>query len=1020
MSAIQFEKIFYSSPLPIFILYGDRFQLVNAKMAEITGYTVDQLLHMPFFNLVHSGDRLLVRENARRRLAGEEAPERYEFRAVDREGKVIYLTGVFSTVDFNGRVSILGQMLVVTEQKLAEQALRESELKYRSILENIVDGYFEVDIKGKLLFFNDSLCELTGCGKEELMGKSYLNFTTPTDIEKVFQAYNRVYTTGEPAGVFDWEIIRKDDGSIRFVEASVSLIIDNEGKRTGFRGVVRDVTERKRAEERFRLQKAYFQNLFENSPEGIAILDNEDRLINVNRSFEELFLYRADEVKGQLINHIIVPEEFENEAWDMTNATLLGKVVRKESVRKRKDGSLVDVSIMGFPMEINGKRLGVYGIYIDITQRKRSEEALNKALEKLTELENIINKSPVVVFLWVADMEKVWPVEYVSENISRYGYSPEDFTTGKTSYSSAIHPDDLKRVQAEVQQHYIMNNDEFTLEYRLVTKSGNFRWIEDRSGARRDACGVITHYQGIVTDITGRKEAETALKTANEELEVTIEELVATEEELTQRFHELQDNERALRESEEKYRILFHNVNDGIVMLEFENEIPSRIIEVNQVLCSRYGYTREELLAADPLQMVSAEHIHRIPVIVQKCRALGHVTFEIVLIAKKGREVPFEVSAHIYNMGDKVVGLLVIRDITDRKQSEEKLKYLSLHDSLTGLFNRAYFEQEMERLEGDRHSPVSIIICDVDGLKLVNDTMGHHKGDELLKTASSIIRESFRSGDVVARIGGDEFAVLLPRSGPGVVERAIQRLRDELAGYNEQNPDLLLSISIGFATGKGEKVNMGDLFKEADNNMYREKLHRSQSARSAIVQTLMRALEARDFITEGHADRLQELVAGVAQALGLPERNVIDLRLLAQFHDIGKVGIPDRILFKPGPLNSDEMVEMKRHCEIGHRIAQSSPDLVPIAGWILAHHEWWNGQGYPLGSREEEIPLECRILAIADAYDAMTSDRPYRRAMTHSDAVTELEKCAGTQFDPRLVCIFVRVLDARATKFDSL
>ena len=157
--------------------------------------------------------------------------------------------------------------------------------------------------------------------------------------------------------------------------------------------------------------------------------------------------------------------------------------------------------------------------------------------------------------------------------------------------------------------------------------------------------------------------------------------------------------------------------------------------------------------------------------------------------------------------------------------------------------------------------------------------------------------------------------------------------------------------------------------------MYRIKLHSSQSTRSAIVQTLMKALEARDYITEGHADRLQELVAIVALSLGLPERSIGDLRLLAQFHDIGKVGIPDRILFKKGSLTNQEFAEMKQHCEIGHRIALSAPDLVPIADWILKHHEWWNGKGYPLGLKGEEIPLECRILAIADAYDAMTSDQ---------------------------------------------
>jgi HD-GYP domain-containing protein (c-di-GMP phosphodiesterase class II) len=142
----------------------------------------------------------------------------------------------------------------------------------------------------------------------------------------------------------------------------------------------------------------------------------------------------------------------------------------------------------------------------------------------------------------------------------------------------------------------------------------------------------------------------------------------------------------------------------------------------------------------------------------------------------------------------------------------------------------------------------------------------------------------------------------------------------------------------------------------------------------------------------------------------MPESKITDLRLLAQFHDIGKVGIPDRILFKRGPLTSEEASEMQRHSEIGHRIAMSAPDLAPIAEFILKHHEWWNGTGYPLKLKGENIPLECRILAIADAYDAMTSDRPYRRAMPHEDAIAEIMKCKGVQFDPELVLVFIELL----------
>lgn len=213
------------------------------------------------------------------------------------------------------------------------------------------------------------------------------------------------------------------------------------------------------------------------------------------------------------------------------------------------------------------------------------------------------------------------------------------------------------------------------------------------------------------------------------------------------------------------------------------------------------------------------------------------------------------------------------------------------------------------------------------------------------------------------------------------------------------------------AAGIPAEDNIVTLFKQADDIMYREKLHHSQSTRSAIVQALMKALEARDFYTEGHADRLQELMAKLAVILNLTDNKITDLRLLGQFHDIGKVGIPDQILFKPGPLTRDERIIMQRHPEIGHRIAQSAPDLMPIADWILKHHEWWNGEGYPLGLKGGQIPLECRILAITDAYDAMTSDRPYRQAMHHQAALLELQQCAGTQFDPYLVEQFMQIFE---------
>lgn len=355
----------------------------------------------------------------------------------------------------------------------------------------------------------------------------------------------------------------------------------------------------------------------------------------------------------------------------------------------------------------------------------------------------------------------------------------------------------------------------------------------------------------------------------------------------------------------------------------------------------------------------------------------------------------------------------VIRDITGRVELKNKLKYLGLHDRITGLFNRASFEDKLDQLNDNRRFPAGIIVCDIDGLKLINDTLGHQAGDRLLLNAARLIQGCFGPQELVARVGGDEFAVIVFDRNEQALEKICHDLRSRVKQFREANTQIPISISIGLGIRSGPEQNMREVFKAADDNMYREKLHSSHSTRSAIVQTLAKAMEVRDFITDGHADRLQQVVVDLALAIGVAESKVSDLRLLARFHDIGKVGIPDHILFKPGRLTDEEFEIMKRHCEIGYRIAQASAELAPIADWILKHQEWWNGQGYPLGLKGDSIPVACRVLAIADAYDAMTNDRPYRQSLSHGEAIAELERCSGTQFDPALVRSFQHIINRR-------
>lgn len=356
-----------------------------------------------------------------------------------------------------------------------------------------------------------------------------------------------------------------------------------------------------------------------------------------------------------------------------------------------------------------------------------------------------------------------------------------------------------------------------------------------------------------------------------------------------------------------------------------------------------------------------------------------------------------------------VLGTVIsYRDITNRKLMEEQLKFQAVHDPVTELYNRTYFEMEMTRLSQVATNAVGLIVCDLDGLKYVNDTLGHDVGDHLLGDVAKIITNCFSNKEIIARIGGDEFAVILTDCSEGGLEDARMKIKYAVAVYNN-DAKIPICLSIGSAI-TSNSLSIAGLFKEADNSMYREKLHSQKSSRSSVVHALKKALEVRDYVTDGHATRLKDLSVQLAKICGFPDYRLTDLRLFAEFHDIGKVGIPDHILFKPGPLTPEELKIMRSHSEIGHRIAISTHDLEPIAEWILKHHEWWNGNGYPLGLKGKAIPLECRILSIVDAYDAMTNDRPYRKALTHEAALAEIVSCAGKQFDPDLVRQFVYML----------
>jgi len=346
----------------------------------------------------------------------------------------------------------------------------------------------------------------------------------------------------------------------------------------------------------------------------------------------------------------------------------------------------------------------------------------------------------------------------------------------------------------------------------------------------------------------------------------------------------------------------------------------------------------------------------------------------------------------------------------ERKSTEERIKHLSFHDALTGLYNRAYFEEELERYNFPRYYPLSIVMLDVNGLKVINDTFGHSEGDRLLQHLSQVLTSVSRQGDILARIGGDEFAILLPSTTSEEAHNFCDRIKRVCQQDKIEPIYLRLNISLGHTTQEGEYKDTNSLLQEADRNMYQDKLFNGKSREKRFLEAFRIILAERDPHTSDHARRLQELALSLGKRVGLTDYQLGNLKLLALLHDIGKIGIPDSILFNTYILTPSEWKKMKEHSRIGYRMAKNIPDFASIAREILYHHEHWDGTGYPDGLKGEKIPLLSRIISIVDAYDVMQSRRPYKGPVCKAEALKEIKRCAGTQFDPQLVEIFLKIV----------
>lgn len=468
-----------------------------------------------------------------------------------------------------------------------------------------------------------------------------------------------------------------------------------------------------------------------------------------------------------------------------------------------------------------------------------------------------------------------------------------------------------------------------------------------------------------------------------------------------------------LAESEALFRAMFEEAPVGIGLVSFHSR---KILRMNRKYAEILHRTPEELFAMTWDEFTHPDDLddnHRRRDDMLAARS-GGFSLAKRYLAPDGSVIWANVKVVLLDSPEEPEAreLCMIEDITEKMDSEDKILYLSYHDVLTGLYNRRFFEEEKRRLDTERQIPLSVIIADLDGLKLVNDGFGYASGDMMLKEAAIAIKGCCRTEDIIARIGGDEFCVLLPKTSAGEAQAIARRMVEcfknrplDLGGTTVNG-----SISVGYACKTEPGTPMEEIIANAEDSMRKGKLLSRKSVRSDLLSSIKTALFEKSHETADHAERMAALSLSIGEALGLPDDVLRNLELAATLHDIGKMSIDHQILAKPGPLTESEWQIVKRHPEVGYRIACATSELEPIADYILCHHERWDGSGYPQGLKEESIPLISRIIAIVDAFDAMTEFRTYRDALTRQEAIRTIKQSAGTQFDPAIVEIFTRVV----------
>lgn len=601
-----------------------------------------------------------------------------------------------------------------------------------------------------------------------------------------------------------------------------------------------------------------------------------------------------------------------------------------------------------------------------LVQRNRYFQQI-KTTESEIQYRNLFQKSKTIMFLIDPDTGLIHDANETAVYI--YGYTLEEFKTLSIKDINTLPPEE---VQIEIDKALDEQKNLFQFKHEL--KNGEIIDVEVHSGPMelRDKTYLLTS----VFDITSRIEQERQFKDVDEKLKATLlsvgEGIIVTDE-----FG----------------RISMVNTRAKKLLGEEKNLTKKKIYNVCRIYSNSSPIQFKELF----LNCIENKEYFK-----------SDGTYSLITNNNDTEIfVEFTISPIDYEQGVNHGAILVLRDTTIERANQDEIRFISSHDYLTSLYNRFYFEEQLKRLDTKRQLPLTLILGDLNGLKLLNDTFSHLEGDNLLIEVGNILKKATRSEDIVARWGGDEFVILLPQTSYDDAQKVYQRIKDlcQKSMYRPITP----SISLGCATKLQTEEDIYEILKTAEERMYHEKLHEGKSMRNNLIIALENTLLEKSNESEEHKKNMINLAEKFSLKLKFNQDDSNTMSLLARLHDIGKIAISEEILRKPDKLNEEEWESIRTHPEVGRRIVKSIPELQHLTEGIYYHHEHYDGTGYPEKLKKDEIPLFAKMIAILDAYEVMTSGRIYQPIISHNDAINELKKKSGKQFDPKLIDEFISI-----------